>query len=125
MSLLGPDSILNINRGASPLGFGVIHPLPPTSLSYYKVRPVLSTPPRGSFLDLINISYEPFLLLLAVGGAALSFILYQTILNNGRRKKRETWEDLEHFILGSLVLFTSQSVTELNIFFQAKIGGRQ
>ena len=92
MSLFGPQSIFNINRGVSPIGFGVIHPLPPSVHSQYQVQPLLTHPPRGSIFDLINTSYEPFLLLLALGGAGLSFILYQAILNNGRRRrKRETW----------------------------------
>ena len=94
MSLFGPQSIFNINRGVSPIGFGVIHPLPPSLHSQYQVQPLLTHPPRGSLFDLINTSYEPFLLILALGGAGLSFILYQAILNNGRRKKRETWPDL-------------------------------
>ena len=93
MSLFGPESIFNINRGVSPIGFGVIHPLPPSLHSQYQVKPLLSHPTRGSIFDLINTSYEPFLLILALGGAGLSFILYQAILNNGRRKKREIWPD--------------------------------
>ena len=94
MSLFGPQSIFNINRGVSPIGFGVIHPLPPSLHSHYQVQPPLLTrPARGSIFDLINTSYEPFLLILALGGAGLSFILYQAILNNGRRKKREIWPD--------------------------------
>ena len=94
MALFGPQSIFNINRGVSPIGFGVIHPLPPSLQSQYQVQPpLLTTPSRGSIFDLINTSYEPFLLLLALGGAGLSFILYQAILNNGRRKKREIWLD--------------------------------
>ena len=94
MALFGPQSIFNINRGVSPIGFGVIHPLPPSLHSHYQVQPPLLTrPARGSIFDLINTSYEPFLLILALGGAGLSFILYQAILNNGRRKKREIWPD--------------------------------
>ena len=101
MSLFGPNSIFNINRGVSPVGYGVIHPLPPSLIPYYKVRPVFASPTRGSFFDLINTSYEPFLILLAAGGAALSFILYQAILNNGRRRKRDTLQrerDLQFLI---------------------------
>ena len=104
MSLFGPNSIFNINRGVSPVGFGVVHPLPPALLSRYQVRPVLSTPARGSFFDLINTSYEPLLVLLAAGGAALSFILYQTIVNNGKRRKRETFRDFENLIISSMVM---------------------
>ena len=101
MSLFGPESIFNINRGVSPIGFGVIHPLPPSLHSQYQVQPLISHPTRGSIFDLINTSYEPFLLLLALAGAGLSFLLYQAIVNNGRRKKRETWPD---FLLTAMVV---------------------
>ena len=100
MSLFGPESIFNINRGVSPIiGFGVIHPLPPALQSQYQLQPLLTHPPRGSIFDLINTSYEPFILILALAGAGLSFLLYQAIVNNGRRKKREAWPD---FILTAM-----------------------
>ena len=77
-SFLGPRSVLNINKGTGPIGNGYVHPLSGPAQSFYQVRPGVFTPGKqGSFLDLINTSYEPFILLLAAGGAVLSFLLYQ------------------------------------------------
>ena len=58
-------------------------------MQYYSLKPgyVLSNRNKGSFLDLINISFEPFVLILAAGGAVLSFVLFQAIQSNGRRKR--------------------------------------
>ena len=53
------------------------------------MRPAyFSTVNKGSFFDLINTSYEPFVALLAAAGAVASFVLYQTILNTGKKRKR-------------------------------------
>ena len=48
----------------------------------------------SSFFDLINISYEPFIIGLAAIGAVLSFVLFQAIQNQGRRKKRSSDSDI-------------------------------
>ena len=58
-------------------------------MQFYSLNPgyVMSTRNKGTFLDLINISFEPFVLILAAGGAVLSFVLFQAIQNNGRRKR--------------------------------------
>ena len=86
-SFLGPRSVLNINKGTGPIGNGFVHPLAGQALSSYQIRPgVLSPRDQGSLLDLINTSYEPFVLILAAGGAVLSFLLYQVILTKGRRR---------------------------------------
>ena len=86
-SILGPRSVLNTNKGTGPIGNGYIHPLSGPSQAAYQIRPGVLTPRvDGSFLDLINVSYEPFVLILAAGGAVLSFLLYQVILTKGRRK---------------------------------------
>ena len=53
------------------------------------MRPAyFSTANKGSFFDLINTSYEPFVALLAAAGAVASFVLYQTILNTGKKRRR-------------------------------------
>ena len=53
------------------------------------MRPAyFSTVNKGSFFDLINTSYEPFVALLAAAGAVASFVLYQTILNTGKKRRR-------------------------------------
>ena len=53
------------------------------------MRPAyFSTANKGSFFDLINTSYEPFVALLAAAGAVASFVLYQTILNRGKCQKQ-------------------------------------
>ena len=86
--LFGPNSVLNINQGHGPIGNGFVHPLTGQAQSLYQVRPGIINPKdrQGSFLDLINTSYEPFVLILAAGGAVLSFLLYQVILTMGRRR---------------------------------------
>ena len=37
MSLFGPNSVFNINRGSGPLGYGVVHPVPSQHLKLYSV----------------------------------------------------------------------------------------
>ena len=37
MSLFGPNSVFNINRGSGPLGYGVVHPVPASHLKLYRV----------------------------------------------------------------------------------------
>ena len=57
--------------------------------NHSQVRPAyFSTANKGSFFDLINTSYEPFVALLAAAGAVASFVLYQTILNTGKKRRR-------------------------------------
>ena len=57
------------------------------------MRPAyFSTANKGSFFDLINTSYEPFVALLAAAGAVASFVLYQTILNTGKKRRRRRSE---------------------------------
>ena len=38
MSLFGPNSVFNINRGNGPLGYGVVHPVPSQLLNLYRVH---------------------------------------------------------------------------------------
>lgn len=101
MSFFGPNSIFNINRGSGPVGYGVVHPVPPVFQRLYTVSPgyVLSNRNRGTFLNLINTSYEPFVAILALGGAILSFVLYQEILRRGKkRRKRYNEIEFDNFI---------------------------
>ena len=90
MSFFGPNSIFNINRGSGPVGYGVVHPVPAVFQRLYTINPgyVLSNRNKGSFLNLINTSYEPFVAILALGGAILSFVLFQAIQQQGKRRKR-------------------------------------
>ena len=37
MSLFGPNSVFNINRGSGPLGYGVVHPVASQHLKLYSV----------------------------------------------------------------------------------------
>ena len=83
------------------MGYGVVHPVPPVFQRLYTVSPgyVLSNRNRGTFLNLINTSYEPFVAILALGGAILSFVLYQEILRRGKkRRKRYNEIEFDNFI---------------------------
>jgi len=106
-SFLGPQSVLNINKGTPPIGNGYIHPLSGPSQAAYQVRPgIISPRDDGSLLDLINVSYEPFVLILAAVGAVLSFLLYQVIQTKGRRRgvrraagRNTNVEELTHVVV--------------------------
>ena len=60
------------------------------------------SPGQGSFLDLINTSYEPFIALLAAAGAVASFFLFQAINNAGRRRRRDLGADSVGLLYGEL-----------------------
>ena len=100
MSFFGPNSIFNINRGSGPVGYGVVHPVPAVFQRLYTINPVLTNRNKNSFLSLINTSYEPFVAILAVGGAVLSFVLFQAIQQQGkrRRRKRDNEFEFESFV---------------------------
>ena len=69
-----------------------------------------SSPGQGSFLDLINTSYEPFIALLAAAGAVASFFLFQAINNAGRRRRRR---DIEGDSVG--LLYGELNYLELHV----------
>ena len=88
-------------RGGAPSARGQPAAVPPPprlpALHHPQGRAALasllySSPGQGSFLDLINTSYEPFIALLAAAGAVASFFLFQAINNAGRRRRRRDTE---------------------------------